>query len=109
MATVQQSLTFKPNVDEEGFLQQPESWNRDVAQVLAQGEAPGGLTEDHWKVIDYLRQFYLECDTVPPVRMVHRFTGFNLGYIYNMFPSGLTRDACRLCGIPRARIHGLYP
>ena len=96
-------------MDEEGFLRQPEIWNRDVAQLLAQGEVSGDLTEDHWKVIDYLRRYYLEFDGVPPVRMLHRDTGFNLQSIWRLFPCGLTRGACRIAGIPRIRIHGIYP
>lgn len=111
MAIPKQSLASKLNLDEEGFLRQPEVWTRGVARLLAQGEVSGGLTEEHWKVIDYLRQFYLECDCVPPVRMVRHFTGFNLQYIYKLFPSGLTRGACRVAGIPRATIRPnfLYP
>lgn len=92
------------NLDEEGFLQEPKIWNRDVAQLLAQDEVPAGLTEDHWKIIDYLRQYYLHFDTVPPVRMLRRDTGFNLESVYKLFPSGLTRGACRIAGIPRIAI-----
>lgn len=104
MTTAQQSLIFKLIVDDEGFLPKPEMWTKEVAEFLAQGEVPGGLTEDHWKVIDYLRQYYLEFDTVPPVPMLHRDTGFDLGYICKLFPSGLTRGACNIAGIPRVTI-----
>lgn len=111
MAIANQFLTSTLNLDGEGFLQQPEVWNRDVAQLLAQGEVPGGLEEEHWKIIEYLRHYYLEFGTVPPVRMLRRDTGFNLESINRLFPSGLTRGACRIAGIPRIviRPNFLYP
>lgn len=111
MAIANQFLASTLNLDEDGFLRQPEMWNRHVAQLLAQEEVPRGLTREHWKVIDYLRQYYLDCDTVPPVRMVRHFTGFDLAYVYKLFPSGLTRGACRIAGIPRNTIRPnfLYP
>ena len=84
-------------------------WTRDIAQTLAQEEVPGGLTGNHWKIIDYLRQYCLEFGTVPPVRMLRHYTGFNLEYICKLFPSGLTRGACKLAGIPRTTINRLYP
>lgn len=111
MTTVNQFLASTLDLDEEGFLRKPEMWNRDVAQLLAQAEVPKGLTEDHWKIVDYLRQYYLEFSTVPPVRMLRRDTGFNLECIYKLFPSGLTRGACRIAGISRNTIRPnfLYP
>jgi len=98
-----------PERDEDGFLLKSEAWNKNVAELLAQGEASGGLTEDHWKIIDYLRHYYLEFNSVPPVKMLCKRTGLKLGYICKLFPSGLTRGACKVAGIPRAKIHPLYP
>ena len=100
-----------PVVDEEGFLLNPEMWSRDFAQTFSTKEAAGGLTKDHWKVIDFLRDYYLVCGSVPPVPMLRKRTGVNLQAIYRLFPSGLTKGACRVAGIPRATIRPsfLYP
>jgi sulfur relay (sulfurtransferase) DsrC/TusE family protein len=38
-------------VDEDGFLQEPECWNHVVAKDFAATEAIADLTEEHWKVI----------------------------------------------------------
>jgi len=109
--TEPQIPTFFPKTDDEGFLLQPETWTKNVAELLAQGEVLGKLTEDHWKVIDYLRQYYLQFDTVPPVKMLCRDTGLKFGYIRKLFPSGLTKGACKIAGIPRSTIRPwfLYP
>jgi tRNA 2-thiouridine synthesizing protein E len=89
------------DVDEDGFLVQPEVWTEEVARLLAVDEVPWGLTEEHWKIINYLRRYYLELESVPPVRKLTRDTGYNLKEIYRLFPSGgLNRGACRLAGIP---------
>jgi len=100
-----------PEIDEEGFLSNSETWNKDVAELLAQEEVRGGLKEDHWKVIDYLRDYYLEFNSVPPVRMLCKRTGLRFNNICRLFPSGLTRGACKIAGIPKTAILPcfLYP
>ena len=107
----QQSPIPVVDVDEEGFLVQPETWTKEVAQILARGEVDGNLTEDHWKVIEYFRKYYLEFESVPPVRKLSRDTGCDYKRINKLFPSGLTMGACRLAGIPRLAVRpGLnYP
>jgi tRNA 2-thiouridine synthesizing protein E len=111
MTKPMQVSTFFPKIDEEGFLSQPETWNKAAAEVLAQGEVSGELTEDHWKVIDYLRNYYLQFETVPPVKMLCRDTGLKFNYICKLFPSGLTKGACKIAGIPKCTIRPcfLYP
>ena len=100
-----------PEIDEEGFLSNSETWNKDVAELLAREEIRGGLKEDHWKVIDYLRDYYLEFNSVPPVRMLCKRTGLRFNNICRLFPSGLTRGACKIAGIPKTAILPcfLYP
>ena len=94
---------FNPvvDVDDDGFLVQPELWSEEVALLLALEEVPGGLTNKHWKIINYLRRYYTEFESVPPLRKITRDTGYNLNEIYKLFPlGGLTNGACRLAGIP---------
>lgn len=98
-------------VDEEGFLVDGEKWSQDIARILAEKEVPKGLTPDHWAIIDFMREYYLNFGTVPPTRMLARRTGFSLRSIKQLFPSGLTRGACKIAGIPRIVIKPgyLYP
>ena len=88
-------------VDEDGFLQVPEIWNRDVALDLATTEGLKDLTEEHWRVIQYLRDYWLEYDIAPMVRKLCKETGFTLKEIYMMFPSGPAKGACKLAGLPK--------
>jgi len=100
-----------PEVDEDGFLIDGEKWTEDIAKILAEVEVPKGLTPDHWMIVDFMREYYLTFETVPPVRMLARRTGFTLRRIKQLFPSGLTKGACKIAGIPRIviRPHFLYP
>jgi len=75
-------------VDEGDFLQELERWNQEVAKLLASTEAIGELTHGHWKVIHYIRSYYLEFGTPPMIRSLCRGTGYTLNEIYKLFPSG---------------------
>lgn len=111
MTTQHEMPTVIPEVDEDGFLIDTEKWTEDIARILAEAEVPKGLTPDHWVIVDFMREYYLNFGTVPPVRMLARRTGLSLRYIKELFPSGLTKGACRIAGIPRIAIKPsfLYP
>jgi len=89
------------NVDEDGFLQDPTIWDHAVAADFALVEGLTDLTENHWKVIDYLRNYYLEFGIAPMIRKLCKETGFKLAEIYEMFPSGPAKGACKLAGLPK--------
>jgi len=86
------------DVDEDGFLENPEVWDKNVATDFAKAEDISLLTEEHWKVIQYLRDYYLKFGVAP---MVRKDTGFKLNYIYELFPSGPAKGACKLAGLPK--------
>ena len=89
------------DVDEDGFLQEPTIWNQDVARDFALSEGVTELTENHWKVINYLRNYYLQFGIAPMIRKLCKETGFKLNEIYQMFPSGPAKGACKLAGLPK--------
>jgi len=88
-------------VDEDGFMQEPEKWNEDVAGALATTEGVGNLTDDHWKVVNYLREYYLQFGVAPMIRKLCKQTGFQLKEIYELFPSGPAKGACKVAGLPK--------
>ncbi len=91
----------KVEVNEEGFLIRPEEWSEELAKVLAEAEGIDELTDDHWKVMNYIRQYFLDHDIAPMVRLLCKETGFPLRYIYQLFTSGPARGACKLAGLPK--------
>lgn len=88
-------------LDEDGFLQEPDLWTEKVAEEFAKDEGVEALTDDHWKVINYLREYYLKNKIAPMVRRLCKETGFNVKQIYELFPSGPAKGACKLAGLPK--------
>ena len=75
-------------IDEDGFIQEPEKWNKEVAEDLAKTENASPMSEEHWKLVNYLRDYYIKFGIAPPIRMVVKQTGLDLKYIYKLFPGG---------------------
>lgn len=88
-------------VDEDGFMAEPEKWNEDVALALASTESVDVLSENHWKLVNYLRDYYLKFGVAPMIRKVCKDTGFPLKIIYELFPSGPAKGACKVAGLPK--------
>ncbi len=89
-------------VNEEGFLVNPEDWDEEVAKFLAKKEESlENLNEEHWAVINYIRNYYLENKLAPMVRAVCKTTGLPLKKIYELFPSGPAKGACKIAGLPK--------
>lgn len=91
----------KFRVDAEGFLQEPEIWDDDVACLFATTEGIKDMSSDHWSVVRYIRDYYMENGTAPMVRNICKVTGLNLRAIYKLFPSGPAKGACKVAGLPK--------
>ncbi len=91
------------DMDNDGFLNREEQWTRDLAEFLAKENliVDGKLTDDHWKIIDYIREFYLSCGAGPSISKVGRATGLSSKRICELFPCGMARGAYRLAGLPK--------
>ncbi|MFQ6105827.1 MAG: TusE/DsrC/DsvC family sulfur relay protein [Candidatus Hydrothermarchaeaceae archaeon] len=94
-------------VDEEGYMQDWEAWNKDIAEGLAKNDGVE-LTSEHWEIIDFLRGYYKEYKIAPPIRMlvkeVKKAFGEekgNLKYVYKLFPAGPAKQACKYAGLPK--------
>lgn len=88
-------------IDEDGFIQDPDQWDDSVAEALAETEGVGDMTDEHWKVVNYLREYYLEFNMAPMIRKLCKQTGFPLKKIYELFPSGPAKGACKVAGLPK--------
>jgi TusE/DsrC/DsvC family sulfur relay protein len=88
-------------VDEDGFMQEPDLWNEQVAMALATTEGVDELTEEHWKLVNYLRDYYLKFGIAPMIRKLCKETGFPLKKVYELFPSGPAKGACKVAGLAK--------
>lgn len=89
-------------LNEEGFLVHPEEWDEDIAVFLAKDqENLDSLTSEHWAVIRFIRGYYEEKKLAPMVRSICKTTNLQLRQIYELFPSGPAKGACKLAGLPK--------
>ena len=87
-------------LDEHGFLSPPDQWDEAFAEgMAAELRIHGGLTEEHWAFLRYLRAKFLDEKTVPVVVMACVDTGLRLSQFKRLFPTGYFRGACRIAGI----------
>ena len=96
-----ESKPAEPNFDEDGFLKTVTGWNRSMAQELAEKNDIGPLTDEHWKVIEFVKDYYETHGTGPPVVKIGKTTGMSADEICGLFPCGVVRGAYRLAGLPR--------
>lgn len=89
------------DVDEDGFIQDTSQWDDSIAKALAEQEGIKELTDEHWKVIRYLRDYYQKFGSAPMIRKVTKETGMPLKRIYELFPTGPAKGACKLAGLPK--------
>ena len=64
--------------DEEGYLVNLADWNKDVAEYIAQTENVN-MTDQHWEVVNFLREYYDEYQIAPAVRVLTKAIGKKLG------------------------------
>jgi dissimilatory sulfite reductase related protein len=101
MATLQVGgRTLK--LTDEGFLSRSREWNDDVAVALARcSDGICTLSDEHWIVIRFIRDHFLRYRHAPLVRALCEETGLSLKRIYELFPSGPAKGACKIAGLPR--------
>jgi tRNA 2-thiouridine synthesizing protein E len=93
--------------DEEGYLVNLSDWTEDVANVIAKAENVD-MSENHWEVVNFLRDYYNEYQIAPAVRVLTKAIGKKLGpdkgnskYLYELFPYGPAKQACKIAGLPK--------
>ena len=84
-----------------GYLEEMSTWTKEIAEKLAKRNDIGPLNEDHWKVIEYVKDYYHTYHQGPPIIKLCKDTGFTRQRVCDLFPCGYVRGAFRLAGLPR--------
>ena len=90
-------------VNDEGFFTDPDAWTEEMAPEIAAECAVGPLTEDHWRVIKFMRTEFAEHGTGPTVRVLGKTSGVSVKELYQLFPKGPAKVAAKIAGIPKPR------
>jgi TusE/DsrC/DsvC family sulfur relay protein len=91
------------DVDADGFLTNPQQWNKQVAEEIAAGTGIDELTERHWQVVNFMRERYLETGSAPSIRTLGKASGVPIKELYELFPKGPAKLAAKIGGIPKPR------
>lgn len=93
--------------DEEGYLTNLNDWNKELAELIAQDENIE-MKEDHWEIVNFLREYYEEYQIAPAVRVLIKAVKKKLGaekgnqkFLYELFPYGPAKQACKIAGLPK--------
>lgn len=103
-------LNFKGQLiktDVQGYLKNSAEWHEGLAVLLAAQENII-LTDKHWEVIFFVRKFYEQFNTSPPMRIlikgIENAYGKEKGnslYLYHLFPKGPAKQAVKIAGLPK--------
>ncbi len=96
--------------DDEGYLIEPDDWTLELAHVLAREESLE-LGQDHWTVLQFVRDYYVEHGITPDVRHAARYFAEQNGLdkkqgkarIFELFPYGYVKQTCKIAGMKRPR------
>lgn len=94
-----QGKTF--DVDEDGFLLDFNTFSNEWMEYVKKEEGIEELTDEHKLVIDVLQDYYKKNGIAPMVRVLSKLTKFKLKHIYELFPSGPGKGACKMAGLPK--------
>lgn len=93
--------------DNEGFLLDLSSWSPAVAEQIASAEGIQ-LADEHWEVIELLRDYYLRFDSSPAMRPLVKYCGMKLGpdkgksiYLLRLFPGSPAKLGSKIAGLPK--------
>ena len=100
---------------ENGFLESLDDWDRAVAEVIATAEEIT-LTQDHWNVIEYLRDAYVNHNGEQPNNrailkaMQEKWPGRKVDNktLFDLFPGNPSKQAGMIAGLPESMRKGGY-
>jgi tRNA 2-thiouridine synthesizing protein E len=100
---------------ENGFLANQDDWDKDVAQAIAGAEGLT-LTQDHWDVIEYLRDAYFNHNGEQPNNrailkaMQEKWPGRKVDNktLFDLFPGNPSKQAGMIAGLPESMRKGGY-
>lgn len=101
------SLISNVDTDHEGYLMCRADWTEALAKEQAATDGIE-LSAAHWEVIHFLQEYYDNYEIAPAIRILTKQIGKRYGqekgnskYLYQLFPKGPAKQACRYAGLPK--------
>lgn len=86
-------------VNDEGFMTNPQEWTREMAPELAKEEGISELTDAHWKIIDFCRESAKTSGKAPTLRTITTGTGISTKEMFTLFPKGPAKKVAKISGL----------
>jgi dissimilatory sulfite reductase related protein len=90
-------------LDADGHLANLNDWDENLAKEIAKLEGIPELTEDHWKVINFMRKEFKEKGDAPSIRKLTKQSGVDTKLLYKLFPNGPAKKAAKIAGLPKPK------
>ena len=88
------------HVDEEGFMTEYGEWDEEVGAALA-GQIGIEMTEDHWRVVKFLREDFAEQGQTATIRRVSTVGGISTKDLFMLFPKKPAKKMAYVAGLPK--------
>ncbi len=93
----------------DGYLQNRDDWNEDVARQMASEWKGLQFTDEHLPVLYFIRDYHEKHQTTPDVREAAEFLMETMGmdkkaakkHLFKLFPNGYMQQGIQLAGMRR--------
>ena len=89
-------------VNDEGFMTVYEEWNEDIAKELAK-QIEIEMTDDHWKIIKFLRDDFKSQGETATSRRVQTVGGVAVKDQFVLFPKKPAKKMAYIAGLPKPK------
>jgi tRNA 2-thiouridine synthesizing protein E len=93
-----EAVNLEELTDENGFLRDPGDWDRDLAGRMAARLGVDSLGEDHWRILEHIRQHRLQRGTLPWMAHVCRELELDEDCFLRLFGGPI--EAWKIAGLP---------
>jgi TusE/DsrC/DsvC family sulfur relay protein len=90
------------HVNDEGFLTEFDEWSEEIAAELATN-INVEMTDEHWKLIKWLREDYKEKGETATTRRVQTVGGWPTKQQFTMFPKKPAKKMAYIAGVPKPK------
>ncbi|MFC1489757.1 TusE/DsrC/DsvC family sulfur relay protein [Candidatus Latescibacterota bacterium] len=90
------------DVDADGYMADHSQWNETIAAEIAK-ELDIELTDDHWKIINFILAEFKEGGSIPTLRKIGKKSGVDMKGLYRLFPDGPVKKAAMIAGLPKPK------
>lgn len=96
--TVREIAGKQIEFDAEGFMINPEDWDKEIAAVLA-SDLGITLSDRHWTIIEFCREDYTNVGEAPTLRRITQQSGVPTKELYQLFPKGPAKKVAYVSGL----------